>query len=614
MDTQVELVKQKADIVAMIDSRVKLMRAGKNFKANCPFHGEKTPSFFVSPDLQTFKCFGCGEGGDVFTFLQKYEGMNFPESLEYVAAKVGVTLKRDFRTSDEQKHRRFLEILHLSEEYYRYLLTSHQVGRKALSYLKNRGITEAVSKTFGLGYSADNWQGLHDFLVVKKHYTPEEVEATGMLIRGSSGRYYDRFRGRVMFPLKDFTGKTVGFSGRILPGGEPVKDEVDSADSTGSRQAGSPQAKYINSPETALYHKSRLLFGINEVRSTIRKKNRVVVVEGEFDMIGSFMAGVREVVAIKGSALTTEQIELLRRLTPNVVLALDADNAGSEATKRGIMVADSMGMNLSVVEIIDGKDPADLTQSKPELWKKLVASPVSVYDFLIDKAFGKYAAETGDGKKAISRDLVPMLARISNAVEREHYVGVVADKLKVTKKAVEDEVTKVELAGETKSRPEEAAAATVPLTRRVTLERYVVGCFLHMGDDLAKLAKHLPIVWLSDPGLQRLWETILSMLTKHPTGHIREVVPTLPMESQRLIQELLIPEIVMADEGRQSVEDLYHRGLRELQKLVEKAELSAISLKMADPETDEETKQELQADYARLARSLKTLDESQREG
>ncbi|MFC1654131.1 DNA primase, partial [Patescibacteria group bacterium] len=454
-ENQVSQVKQKADIVSVIDSRIKLQKSGRNLKAVCPFHGEKTPSFFVSPEIQTFKCFGCGEGGDVFTFLQKYEGMNFPESLEYLANKVGVKLKSDFRTGDEQKRKRLLEILHLTEEYYHFLLIEHKIGRRALNYLKKRGIGKILIKQFKLGYSLDSWDELQKYLVRKKKYEIGELEKVGLVIRSTRGGYYDRFRGRVMFPLKDIQGKTLGFSGRVLPG-EGVNEK---------------EAKYINSPETQLYHKSQMLYGLFEVRSDIKRKDFIVVTEGELDMVSSFKAGVRNVVAVKGSALTQDQVGLIRRLTTNIVLALDADDAGTEATRRGIEVADSLGMNLSVVEVTEGKDPDDLARNDPEGWKKLVLKPESVYDYLIRKALEKQDVSTGPGKKAVSKDLAPLLAKISNAVERDHYVKQVSEKLGVSRRVFEEEVIKAEKIGKTSSTSKKVVSSDKKLSRRERLEQ-----------------------------------------------------------------------------------------------------------------------------------------------
>lgn len=593
-DSQVQEIKQKADIVSVIDSRIKLVKSGRNLKAKCPFHGEKTPSFFVSPELQTFKCFGCGEGGDVLTFLQKYEGMDFPEALEYLAAKVGVTLKKGFRSSEELEKKRLEEILHLAGEYYSYLLTSHKVGRKALNYLKKRGITDRIIKTFGIGYSADSWDGLIKFLVGKKGYKREELEKVGLILKSGRGSgYYDRFRGRVMFPLKSMQGKSLGFSGRVLPG-EGVDEK---------------QAKYINSPETVLYHKSQMLFGLHEARKYIRKKDRVVVVEGELDMISSFKVGVREVVAIKGSALTREQVELIRKLTQNIILALDADVAGSEATKRGIEIADSMGMNLSVVEIVDGKDPDDLAQKDADKWKQLVEKAVSIYDFLIDLAIKTHDVSTGIGKKKASRELAPMINRISHLVEREHYLSVAAKAMGVSKRVFEEEVKKVSILGKAGDSKEVKKISKKAISRRERLERYVLGLFFQMSVGIKDQATKINKEWFSDLGLKRLWVKVNEVLIKEKKARkVGEIVESLPGEYQRQIQELFTSDVVGVDENK--IEDLFIEVVGDLEKIVVREKLNKVNkelVKMSE-KSDEKKKKKLQEEASRLKRRVKELD------
>src|SRR3989339_1105676 len=286
---QVEEVKSKVDIVEIIGERVALKKAGRHFKGLCPFHSEKSPSFIVSPERQSFKCFGCQEGGDVISFLQKYDGMSFLEVLEMLAKRVGVTLESYRPTSQDAYKKKLLEIMSLTSEYYHYLLTKHDSGKEAREYLLNRGIGSEAISLFNLGYAPNQWRSVSDYLVQKKKYAPEELEAVGLIIRkqelgnrNQSNHFYDRFRGRVMFPLRDHKGVVVGLSGRTL-----LKDENE--------------AKYINSPETMLYSKSRMLYGLWENREYIRKADSVVLVEGELDMIPSWQVGVKNVVAIKGS-------------------------------------------------------------------------------------------------------------------------------------------------------------------------------------------------------------------------------------------------------------------------------------------------------------------------
>ena len=571
-DSQVELVKQKTDIVSIIDSRVKLAKAGRNLKALCPFHGEKTPSFFVSPEMQTFRCFGCGRGGDAFTFLQEYEGMNFPESLEFLAQKAGVTLKRDYRTGEDEKRKRLLEILHLTQEYYHFLLTEHKVGRVALNYLKKRGITSQLIKVFNLGYAPESWDNLQKFLIAKKSYKGEELEAVGLIIRNQKSenrnqnvRYYDRFRGRVMFPLKDMRGKTLGFSGRLL-------------------ESHAKEAKYINSPETILYHKSKMLYGLDVVRSQIKKMDRVVIVEGELDVVSSYKAGIKETVAIKGSALTSEQIELINRLTKNVVLALDADAAGMEATKRGIELADKAELNLTVVEIEGGKDPDDIAQQDPDAWREMIKKADSVYDFLTDRAFKLFDKNTGTGKKQISKELGMMLSKITNLVERDHYVAKVAKRLGVGKEVLEGEVEKLVRVGGIDSTPQDKEER-VDMNRRERLERFLTGLFLQMKRGRKQVVEQVDPKIFSEPGLKSLWRMFIE--GKVGSGSGSSFIYGLKSEQQRLVASLFTQEVVVFSNDEDDMVRAFERGIKELAEMAYREELTRLGELISEIENKE---------------------------
>ncbi|KKU09188.1 MAG: primase protein [Candidatus Woesebacteria bacterium GW2011_GWB1_45_5] len=402
---QVEEVKQKTDIVSIIGERIEIKKAGRNFKANCPFHGEKTPSFMVSPELQIFKCFGCGEGGDAFSFLEKYEGMEFGEALKYLADRAGVKLQRvDLGAGSEKE--KLIEINTQALRFYNYLLLSHPIGQKALDYLlKERGLKKQTIEEFSLGYSPENPATFKKFLVDKKKFNPGDIAKGGLgLIRGS--QIYDRFSGRIVFPLFDHRGNPVGFSGRVLPWDK--------------RETG----KYINSPETPLYHKSNVLFALNLTRPFIKKKKVAIVVEGELDAILSYQAGIRNIVAIKGSALTEEQVRLLSRFAPKFILALDADIAGDSAARRGITVAGNLGVEVKVATITKYKDPDEAARGDLESYKKDLINAKGVWDYLIDSVFAR--SEIGD------------------KIVQAHYANVLARKLDVPLSAVSEEIGKVE--------------------------------------------------------------------------------------------------------------------------------------------------------------------------
>lgn len=426
MDNQVEEVKNRTDIVSIIGERIELKKAGRNYKAICPFHGEKTPSFMVSPELQIFKCFGCSEGGDVFAFLEKYEGMEFSEALKYLADRAGIKLQK-FAGGQTSEKERLTDLNREALRYYNYILLEHPVGKKALDYLqKDRGLKIETIKEFQLGYSPENSYPLKKYIVDKKKFTPNEVERAGIgLVRGQN--IYDRFNGRVIFPLFDHRGNPIGFSGRIMPWDK--------------RETG----KYINSPETSIYHKSSVLYGLNLSRSFIKKKKTAIVVEGELDLISSWQVGIKNVVAIKGSALTEDQVRLLSRFAEKFILALDSDMAGDAATRRGIKIATDLGVEIKVAEISGGyKDPDDAARGNIESYKKDLIGAKVIWDFLIDSVFARNDSNTGSGKSKISREIVPILSEISDKIVQSHYANVVARKLGVPLEAVTDQITKIE--------------------------------------------------------------------------------------------------------------------------------------------------------------------------
>jgi len=329
--TDVELVKSKIDIVSFLSDYITLKKAGRNFKALCPFHSEKTPSFVVSPERQSWHCFGsCGEGGDVISFLEKWENLEFLEALRILAKKVGVTLSNYTPSSQTQLKDRLIEANHLASEFYHYLLVNHKIGKRAREYLESRRIKNETIKTFMLGYAPESWDSLLKYLL-KKGYQTGEIHQAGLVVKSDRGRYYDRFRGRLMFTLCDHRGNVIGFSGRLLD------EEIHSEYKRGVYSERERGAKYVNTAETPVYIKGNTLYGLYITKEAIKKEKEAVLVEGEFDMLSSFQAGAANVCAIKGSALTEGQLLLLKRYTENLILALDSDFAGSEAAKRGIL-------------------------------------------------------------------------------------------------------------------------------------------------------------------------------------------------------------------------------------------------------------------------------------
>ncbi len=588
--SQVRQVKDAVDLVEIIGERVNLKKTGANYRGLCPFHTEKTPSFFVSDQMQRFKCFGCGASGDVYEFLQRYEGMTFYEALQYLADRVGIKLETQaVKTKADDEREQILKALDLAAKYYHWLLTKHQAGALALDYLKSRKINSSSIKLFQLGYALNSWDGLIKYLHQKKQIPLEILAKSGLVVKGRYGRFYDRFRDRVIFPLRDHRGRVVGFSGRIL--------------------TDKKEAKYINTPETTLYHKRRMLYGYAELRSEIKKANKVIVVEGEFDVIASSQVGINNVVAIKGSALTLEHGQLLKRLVESVILSLDNDEAGVEATRRAIKTLKSLDLELRVLPLAGGKDPADIIAEDPASWRKLVKQTVSAYEFLIQAAFRKYNALSVSGQKKILKELARPLESIESQVEKEFYLRKLAEKLGVSVETVAFDIKRY--AKQDALKPSVDISSPPPLkeySRLVQLERWAV-MLLSVAPEKIKLdslvADLEEIKQIADVSLW--FERLIHEFLKKPGISLGQAARNLPEDMQEVVFEALadpellklVEKVEFEKEWRKVKADLKAELLRKKRAQIA-AELDRLDRKAQKTQTDLKKEQELLLQLARL--------------
>lgn len=422
---QIAEVKEKIDIVDLISQHVPLKKAGKNYKGLCPFHDEKTPSFMVSPELQIWKCFGCGESGDCYTFLMKMEGMEFGEALRTLAQKAGIKLKSYRSSPEDERRKRILEINHLAEEYFHYLLTTHEVGKSALGYLEERrGYDLDTIEEFKLGYAPNSWDSLGNYLL-SKGYTLSEIVEAGLSLPKKSGRgFYDRFRGRIIFPLKDYRGRVVGFSGRALRKGQ--------------------EPKYLNTPESLVFKKSGFLYGLFYSKGYIRKVQRAVVVEGPTDFLTLFSLGTKNAVASQGTSLTLRQVKLLKRYTPEASICFDTDLAGNLATRRGIGLAEKEGLEVSVISLPEEfKDADECARADFGIWQEAAANPIPVYDFYLQSALKKYDRRTPEGRKRVAQEFLPVVKEIPDDIQRISYVQKLASELGMEVGVIERALVKI---------------------------------------------------------------------------------------------------------------------------------------------------------------------------
>jgi DNA primase len=429
-------IKSKLDIVEFIGEQVPLKKAGQSYKGLCPFHSEKTPSFVVTPARESWKCFGCGKGGDIFNFVMEREAIGFPEALQRLAARAGVEL--DERTSREDARRKRLrDVLESAITFYHQVLTGSRHGKAALDYLHGRGLTDETIATFQLGYALDAWDELSKRLVAKRGFRPDEVEAVGLAVRGrrpaaaGSLGVYDRFRGRIIFPIRDASGGAIGLGGRIL---------AEGSKGAGNGANGGPNdgPKYLNSPATPVFDKSRALYLIDRAKSPMRKAKQAVIVEGYTDALAAHQAGFTNVVASLGTALTPGQVELVTRYAPAIALAYDVDAAGQSAGSFGWLELSGLigevqrsgapiGLTeVSVVRLPEGKDPDEVIRADPETWRAAVASSRPVMEYLIDLYAERFDPRTVEGRKQLVASVMPALRRVADPVERDAYLQLLA--------------------------------------------------------------------------------------------------------------------------------------------------------------------------------------------
>jgi DNA primase len=410
----------------VVGETVQLKKAGTTFKGLCPFHGEKTPSFTVTPSRDSWKCFGCGLGGDVFSFVMQRDGLAFPEALRTLAAKAGVEI--DERTKREDAHRaRLREVLETAIAFYHQVLTSTSLGKPALDYLRGRGFTDATIETFQLGWAPDNWDSMSRRLVEKKHVRPEELVEAGIASPARSASrgvgVIDKFRGRVLFPIRDQNGAATGLGGRIL-----------GAEGDGGRDTG---PKYLNTPGTALFDKSRSLYLIDRAKGSMRKSGQAVIVEGYTDALMAHQAGFDNVVASLGTALTPGQVALLTRYAKRIALAYDVDPAGQKAGTFGAQALSSLigqlaatesGIELDDVRVVrlpDGKDPDEVLRDSPDRWREEVRTAQPIIEYLVDIHAKTYDLKTPGGKARFVDALMPTIRAVPNPVMRDAYLQLV---------------------------------------------------------------------------------------------------------------------------------------------------------------------------------------------
>ncbi len=585
-------IKSRLDIVDVISSYIKLNKAGANYRANCPFHSEKTPSFFVSPARQIWHCFGCGLGSDVFGFVKQIEGVEFGDALRILAQKAGVELK-PFRPEMKEiatERTRLYEVCELAAEFFEKQLEGKTIGGEAKKYLLGREISEESIKKWRLGYSPETWQGLIDFLA-GRGYKAGEVEKAGLAIKKEDGGFYDRFRGRIIFPIFDLNSQVIGFGGRVF-----------------AKKDAKEIAKYINTPATLLYDKSRTLYGLDKAKVEIRKKDSCILVEGYTDEILSHQAGVENAVAVSGTALTPFQLKILHRYTENLFISFDMDVAGDTATKRGIDLAISQGFNIKVVILPEGKDPADLVVKSPEKWQEAVEKAKSILEFYFETTLAKNDKTKIEGKKQISKILLPVIKKIPNKIEQTFWLQKLGKEIAAKEDDLIQEMAKVKLEEDVFGLEPEEIINLPAKTRRDLLEERFLVLFLKNRPYLEAAEKE-DLEFLS-PKTRDLADAFLK--SKDNEDFLKRLnEKDLEMVNQLTLRAEVLEEISVKDQGID-----FKDCLREIKNMEVKSQLGSLSQELMAAESEKDVKKaaSLLEKFNQLTKKLSENNNVQKKG
>lgn len=517
-DNPIEEIKNRLDIVEVIQEYIQLKKTGANFRALCPFHSEKTPSFMVSQDKQIYHCFGCGEGGDIFGFIQKIEGVEFPEALRILAKKAGIELRRQDPALQNQKTK-MMDICKLTSVYCHEVLLKSSQAQFVREYLSQRKVDSETIEQFKLGYAPDSFDALSIFLK-NKGFSEDEIFLAGLSIKKERGvGYYDRFRNRLMFPINDVHGNTVGFGGRTLKEGE---------------DAG---AKYINSPQTLIYNKSGILYGLDQAKSAIRKNDQVILVEGYMDCITAHQFGINNVVASSGTALTEGQVRLLKRFCNTIIMSFDPDTAGAEAVKRGIEVALRQDVEVRVIELPTGKDPDVFIKADKDGFIKLIEEAKAYLQYYFDNTFKQLDLSKVEDKKKAAKILLPIIVKIVDTIERSYWLKELGKKLEVDDKIMQEKLRNL-IQKENYHEVKEELLVAKPIDRFLKIGEELLSLLIIYPNEIKFTVKELVPEYFTDYKQKLLYKNIITYYTKNEQLNLAEFQKQLtedPKEGLKLI-------------------------------------------------------------------------------
>jgi len=600
---EVEEIKRRLDIVDFISTYLTLKKAGSNYKALCPFHQEKTPSFMVSPEKQIWKCFGCGEGGDIFSFVMKMENLEFPEALRMLADRAGVKLenrKSKIEIGQKDRKTRLYQINNLSAKVFHKILLDHPAGKMALEYLKKRGIANQTIKDFMIGYApvfanlpagkAGATAGKPSYLtkfLIQRGFTENEIQEAGAP---------NRFFRRIMFPIRDAMGNTIAFTGRAIEEGQESAYAKASAD----------RPKYLNTPDTILFHKGRVLYNLNQARGPIKQENAAIVVEGQMDVVASHQAGVKNVVASSGTALTNEHLQILYRYTPNIIFAFDSDTAGLKTAKKAYEMAIIEGFNVKMVVLNEFKDPGEMIAANPpaggpQLWHKAVKEPKAVIDWYFELAFNEKLNNrsteqlTSQQKKEIAKEILPIIKIIPDQIEQAHYVNLLAKRLGVNEEVVFAALLRVGQDKPSKPKP-------IKARENLTIEELILAIFLYNPEKIKEASSKVAEKDFKNPKNFHLYKLLLEEYNLGEKELIKRLKSKTSREEQVLVDNLIMEAEKLYQADPASLEADFSQALAHLK--TDKREA------LKNYYASEIKKAEVRKDHGRLKQLIKEFQEA----
>jgi len=592
----IDEVKQRIDIIEVVGEYVSLTKAGRTFRGLCPFHSEKHPSFFVYPEQQSWHCFGaCNTGGDVFSFIMKKQGIDFGEALRLLAQRVGVTISSRFEPEAQSKEKeRLYQVNQAAVQYFHNLLLNSSAGEKARNYVASRSLLPKTITDFELGFSLNSWQALKEYLL-ERGYTEDELLTAGLVVATEAGERYDRFRNRLIFPIHDTRGRVTGFGARALDDSLP---------------------KYLNSPQTPIFDKSSSLYGINLAVAAIRQQNLAVIVEGYTDVITAHQDGFTNVVASMGTSVTEKQISelvgtsvtekqvgALKRLTRNIVLALDADEAGEEAMLRGVTYENTLDAEVKVIILPKGKDPDDVIREDARIWQHLVEEALPIVDYTFNMVTAELDLTTAKGKSLAVDKLLPIIAEIKDIVRQAHYLQKLAHLVKVSEHSLEAALSRIKpYRRATGPKPEAVTHALHPLLSS-PVEEYCLALLLQHPELRGNYQGLLPeyfensenreifIAWQKASDLLSLKEELDSAIWEHVDSLITRSLPSNQIEQKYTdcvlrLREKFLRSLETKREAILALEREQGGAAAELSKLEEQGIEVSVQLGEAEVERD----------------------------